>query len=442
MTTTAPPPARPTAIPGPPGHPLLGMANELRRDLLGTMLDGYRQYGDLVTYRIGPGWKWLGPPAVAVYHPDGVRQVLTNPQVFNRRTAGFETLTEMFGEGLLTSDGDLWKRQRRTLQPLFTPQRVAGYTDLMTAEAQRLARSTEADTVVDLHELMQVYALRVVGRALFSDEVDDVATELQRLVPLASDLSIARSMQIVRLPLAAPTVRNLRFTRASAALYAIMDRILARLADRVDTDNDDLLSRLRTARDPETGQPLSPQEIRDQALVFLLAGHETTAGALTFTLHLLGHHPDIQDRVAAGGPDLVRAALLEGMRLYPPAHSTERRAAVDTEILGRPIPAGSPVLVSPWVTHRRPDFWPDPERFDPDRFLGERDRQRPRYTYFPFGGGPRSCIGEHFALLEATVLLSTVLARYRVESLDPQPRVTPLITLRPAAPVRAVLHAR
>jgi cytochrome P450 len=442
MTTTAPPPARLPAIPGPPGFPLLGMAPALRRDLLGTMLGGFHRYGDLVTYQIGPRWKRLGPAAVAVHHPDGVRQVLTNPQVFSRRTAGFEVLTEMLGEGLLTSDGDLWKRQRRTLQPLFTPRRVAGYTDLMTAEAERVAadRSISPGSVADLHELMQVYTLRVVGRALFGDEVDDVVPDLQRLVPLASDLSLARSMRIARLPLRYPTPRNRHFKRVSAQLYAIVDRIIARRAATVDAGNDDMLSRLHTARDPDTGQPLSRAEIRDQVLVFLLAGHETTAGALTFTLHLLGRHPDIQERVAADDPALVRAAVLEGMRLFPPAHTTSRWTIADTEILGRPLPAGTPVMVSPWVTHRHPDFWPDPERFDPGRFLGEHDR--PRYAYFPFGGGPRSCIGEQFALLEATVLLRTLLSRYRVESLDARMRLAPLITLRPTDPVRAVLHTR
>jgi cytochrome P450 len=411
------------------------------------MLAGFHRYGDVVTYRIGARWQRLGSDIVAAHHPEGVRQVLTSPQVFSRRTAGFETLTAMLGEGLLTSDGDLWKRQRRTLQPLFTPRRVAGYTELMEAEAARLLEGdgVTPGSVVDLHELMGRYALRVVGRALFGEEVDDVVPDLLRLVPSASDLSLARGMQLARLPLGVPTPRNRRFTRVSAELYEIVERILARRGLSNSGTDDDMLSRLHAARDPETGQPLSLQEIRDQVLVFLLAGHETTAGALTFTLHLLGRHPEIQERVANGDADLVRAAVLEGMRLYPPAHTTERRAAVDTEIAGYPVPAGTTVLVSPWVTHRHPDFWPEPERFDPDRFVSEGSaggRDRPRYSYFPFGGGPRSCIGEHFAMLEATVLLRTLLTRYRIESLDARLRLTPLITLRPAAPVRALLHPR
>jgi cytochrome P450 len=418
--------------PGPAGHPVLGMVPAFRRDMLGTMLAGFHTYGDVVAYRFGPRWM---PPVVMAHHPESIHEVLTNGRVFSRRTTGFEVLTELIGTGLLTSDGEVWLRQRRTLQPLFTPRRVAGYTELMTAEAERVAAAPRGSTV-DLHQLMQVYTLRVVGRALFGDDVDEAVPELQRLVPVTSDLALARTLQLVRAPLSWPTPRARRIVRERAAQYAIVDRIIARHAG---TDGNDMISRLRAARDPETGQPLSAAEIRDQVLVFLLAGHETTAGALTFTLHLLGRHPEIQERVAADG-DLARAALLEGMRLYPPAYSTERRADADTTLRGRRVPAGTRVMLSSYVTHRHPDFWPEPERFDPGRFTGEQ--KRPRYAYFPFGGGPRSCIGEHFALLEATILLRTILARHRVEALDASLRLAPMITLRPAGPVRAVLTAR
>jgi cytochrome P450 len=437
------PQARPPAIPGPPGHPLLGVAPAFRRDLLGMLLDGFHEYGDLVTYRFGPRWgpRKANRQAVAVHHPDGVHQVLTNGRVFTRRTVAFDVLTEMLGGGLLTSDGEVWVRQRRTLQPLFTPRRVAGYADLMAAEAEQLAAGpgVEDGATVNLHELMQLYTLRVVGRALFGDDVDDAVPDLQRLVPLSGDLALARTMQLTRRPLGVPTPRNRRFRQVRDAQYAVVDRIIARRADDQPADRDDMLSRLRAARDPQTGEPLSEREIRDQVLVFLLAGHETTAGALTFTLHLLGRHPEIQDQVAAD-PGLIRPAVLEGMRLYPPVYTTERRVVTDTEIAGHHIPAGTPVVVSPWVTHRHPEFWPQPGSFDPGRFTGDHDR--PRYAYFPFGGGARSCIGEHFALLESTVLLHTLLARYRIESLDAHIPLTPLITLRPAVPVRAIMHAR
>lgn len=438
-STTAP------AAPGPSGHAVLGMAPEFRRDMLGTLLTGFHTYGDVVSYHFGPrrGPRAVSQDVVMAHHPDGIHEILTTTRVFSRRTTGFQVLTELIGTGLLTSDGDVWLRQRRTLQPLFTPRRVAGYTELMTAEAERIAAEPRfaPDTVVDLHRLMQRYTLRVVSRALFGDEVDDAVPQLQRLIPVLGDLALARSLQLVRPPLSWPTPRSRRIGRERATQYAIVDGIIARHG--TDGDSDDMISRLRAARDPETGQPLSTEEIRDQVLVFLLAGHETTAGALTFALYLLGRHPEVQDRVAAGGdpdPDLVRAVLLESMRLYPPAYTTERLADIDTTIGGYHVPAGTRVMISPFVTHRHPEFWPDPDRFDPDRFTGRQDR--PRYAYFPFGGGPRSCIGEHFALLEATVLLRTLLARHRIEALDERLRLAPMITLRPAGPVRALLSPR
>lgn len=437
-------------MPGPSGSSLLGSAPAFRRDLPGALLDGLHRYGDTVGYRFGPRRpRALRRDLVAVHHPDDIRRVLTSGQLFVRRTTGFEILTELLGEGLLTADGEVWLRQRRTLQPLFTPRRVAGYVALMAAEADRLLADpavVEGETV-DVHELMQLYTLRVVGRALFGDDVDDSVPALRRLVPLAGELVVDRARQLTRTPLHWPTPRNRKLTRARAEQYAIVDRILAgRPAGAADDERDDMLSRLRAARDPQTGQPLSEQEIRDQVLVFLLAGHETTAGALTFTLHLLGRHQAIQDEVAAAcaapdaDHDLPRAAVLEGMRMFPSVHLMERLVATDTEISGYPVPAGTMVIASPWVTHRHPRYWPDPDRFDPHRFTGTHDR--PRYAYFPFGGGPRSCIGEHFAMMEAAVLLRAILSRYRVTALDAGLQLQPLITLRPSAPVRVVLHRR
>src|SRR6266542_2634677 len=389
-------------IPGPAGHPILGMGPAFRRDPLCCMLDGFREYGDLVAYPFGPRRGPLRRVAVAAYHPDYVHQVLTTTgPAFGRQTVGFSTLAEVLGRGLLTTEGEVWRRQRRTLQPLFTRRRVAGYTELMCAEAEWAVAEGAGGAAVDLHALMQRYALRVVGRALFGEDIEEIIGELQPLVPALSDLVMQRTTQVMRMPLDWPTLRNRRLSRLRDTEYALVDRILAERADPAAVSSDDLLSRLYAARDPDTGLPLSAQEIRDQVLVFLMAGHETTAGALTFTLYLLGRDP---------------------------------------EIAGYLVPRGTAVFLSSWVTHRHPVFWPEPDRFDPQRFLGDQDR--PRYAYFPFGGGPRSCIGEHFALLEATVLLQALLSRYRVVALDAELPVAPLVTLRPAAPVRARLSPR
>jgi cytochrome P450 len=439
-------------MPGPKGNPFVGMALEFRRGVLPTLLRGFHEYGDLVAYRFGPARGPMRQFGVAAHHPDLVQQVLTESErTYGKDTLGFQILSDLLGRGLLTTEGELWRRQRRTLAPLFTPRRVAHYADLMRDEADRLVRESPptADPAGratgprdggqhDLHALMMRYTLRVVGRALFGEDVDEAIPALRTLVPLGGRLTQQRTLQFVRFPLGWPTPRNRRMRTVRAAQYEIVDRILARHTSAANT-TDDLVTRLQAARDPDTGAPLSAGEIRDQVLVFLLAGHETTAGALTFTLHLLGRHPELQEK-AVGDDQLLRASLLEGMRLFPPAYLTERITLADTAIGGFDVPRGTLVVVSPWVTHRHPAYWPEPERFDPYRFVGEHDR--PRYAYFPFGGGPRSCIGEHFAMLEAEILLRSLLNRYRVESLGTDVELAAHVTLRPAGPVLARLHSR
>ncbi len=459
------PPVQPLAeIPGPPGNGFLGSAARFQKDLLGTLTDGHREYGDLVRYEVLPGIPRLGVTLVVAHHPDDVRTVLTQTERgLSKDTLGFRVLAEMLGRGLLTTEGATWKRQRRTVQPLFTPRTINRYAELMAAEATRLDLP---DGDFDLDLAMRRYTLRVVGRALFSEDIDDTVPALHKLVPELSDITVRRTFQPFRVPLNVPTPRNLAARRVLRQQDAIVRRILTGAAAGAGVEaeaaargagTDDLLTRLRAARDPETGEPLSAEEIRDQVLVFLLAGHETTAVALTATLHLLGNHPDEQDKIAAelaealaGRPapspeDLprlvrTRAALCEAMRLYPPAYLTERVTATELHLGGHLLPPGVIVMVAPWTTHRHPEFWPDPERFDPSRFVG--DHGRPHYAYFPFGGGPRGCVGEHFAMLEATVLLATVLVKHQVTALRPELPMQPLITLRPTAPVPAHLTPR
>lgn len=431
-----------TSIPRPAGHPLLGVVPAFVRDMLGTLEQTFAEHGDLVAYRFGPRRPaWLGRDVFGVYHPDDIARAMNDTAVFGRDTAGFKVIRESIGDGLLTLEGETWRRHRRTVRALFSGRRVAGYAGLMAQEADRIVGDTETGTI-DLHDLMQRYTLRVVGRALFGDDIEDVVTELQELVPLLGETSTARRLQLFTVPLSVPTPRNRTLRTVRRRLFAVADAVLARPGH--DPDADDLLTRLRAARDPETGAGLSAQEVRDEVLGFLLAGHETTAGALTFTLHELGRKPDWQDRLAnATGEDadnLVRAAVQEGMRLYPPAHATERVTLTGTEIAGHRVPAGAQILISPWVTHRHPEFWPDPSAYDPGRFLGKQDR--PRYAYFPFGGGTRACIGMQFALLESTVLLKTLLSRFRIDTTGHDMTVKPLLTLRPDGPVRGVVDRR
>lgn len=450
-------------IPGPAGGWLLGNAYDFRRDLLGTLTRGMHEYGDVVRFPAGPRNTRFRVQLVVLHHPRDVQQVLTQTEkTFTKDTVVFQAMAEMLGKGLLTTVGDDWKRQRRIVQPLFTPRHVEGYLTLMAEESAALAAKAPADgSGVDLHLMMMRYALRVVGRALFGDDIEDMVPVLDELVPEASSITRRRMFTSFKTPLSwrSPTTRRARYLKARQ--YQVVDEILARSPapgqPSYDEGRDDLVTRLRQATDPETGGHIDEGEVRDQALIFLMAGHETTAGALTFTLHLLGRHPRVQDDVAGEAREvlgtgdtvtpeqlgrlvLTKAALQEGMRLFPSAHTTDRLTVEPVDVGGYRLPAGQQVLVSPWTTHRHPEIWPDPLRFDPQRFLGAADR--PRYAYFPFGGGPRACVGEHFAMLEAVTLLAMLLRSRRVTALRPDLPVAPNVTLRPVGAVPASFETR
>ncbi len=447
-----------TAIPGPTDHPLLGSARALRGDLLRTLEDGFARYGDVVAYRVGPARGPRRPQrlVVAARHPDDVRRAMVQTDVFVRRVPSYDVLGELLGDTIVTMEGARWQRQKRMLQPLFTRQHVARYAGLLETEANDVvARWRElGERPVDVAQAMERYALRVLGQTIFAQEdgIDaDTVAALERLVPRVGTQVVARVTQVLRLPLRWPTARNRRFLALRAELRETIERVAARREQASHGDDPgagDLLSRLRAARDPEDGAVLTDREVRDEAMLFLLAGHTTTADVLTSALHLLGCHPAVQERVAAsaagdladGPDDLVRAAVQEAMRLHPPSYALGRRAAVDTELGGYAVPAGALVLVVPWATHRDPRFWPDPERFDPARFVGEQ--RRPPFAYLPFSGGRRACIGRHLAMLESTILVRALLRSYRLESLDPTLPLSPLISMRPSGAVRVRFHPR
>jgi cytochrome P450 len=438
------------ASPGPAGHPLLGMAGALRGDLLGTLQAGFAAHGDVVAFRVGParGPRRLQRQVVAFRHPDDVRRVFTDREAFTRRTTSFGVLRELFGVNLVTADGDDWRRQKRLLQPLFTRAAAGRYAALIEDEARAVVERVgrEPGDTIDGLRTMERYALRVLGRTLFKDDrgIDETTVAaLERLVPVVGRQLHARARQPLRLPLDWPTPRNRRFAETRDALRATIERVLARQQDASPArlDSVDLLSELRNARDPEGERPLSTEEVRDQALIFLIAGHTTTSNALCSTLYLLGRHPAIQEQIAEGGDELARAAVQEGLRLYPPSYVLGRRVGADgAEVAGYELPPRTDVLVAPWSTHRHPEFWSDPELFDPCRFVG--GHERPAYAWFPFGGGARTCIGRHLALLESSILVRTLLERCRLESLDLHYPMSQLTSVRPSRPVRIACRPR
>ena len=448
-----------TEVPGPAGTPLLGSMLDLKQDSLGTFLRSRSEHGDVVRFTAGP--PGLRAVVYGVFSAAGAQQVLaTESANFRKDNAFYQEVRESFGNGLLTSQDEDYLRQRRLVQPLFTRRRVDGYADAVAVEVAAVLASwrDSGRTSVDVLDEMTVLALRAVARILFGTDVAEAVEVVERCFPALGDYVLRRGYSPVKLPRNWPTPGNRRAAAVHEELYAVCDRIIAeRRASGTDPGAQDLLTLLAEAESAEDGS-FDASELREQVLVFLLAGHETTATSLAFALHLLGRHPEEQkraqeevDRVLAGrtptAADLetlpyLTQVLKEAMRLFPAAPVIGRRAVESTVIDGHTIPAGADVIVAPWVTHRHPDHWPDPERFDPDRFTPEAEADRPRYAWFPFGGGPRACIGQHFSMLESVIALAMILQEYGFEAIDTEVPLSSAITLRAEGPARCTLIPR
>jgi cytochrome P450 len=360
------------------------------------------------------------------------------------------------GGNLLDLPHHEWLPRRRALQPMFTKQRVPRYAGHMAAAAQALVDGWRDDVTVDLDTECRALTLRALGRSVLGLDLDARADTVGPALRCALSWIADRALRPVNLPQWAPTPGQQRARRANATLHQLAAEILA--AVRADPERDAPLVRaLLAAADPHTGQPLSDDDICHELVLFILAGHDTTSSTLTYSLWALGHHPAIQDRVvdevsALGDrpltPDDVPRlgytvrVLHEALRLCPPAAGTPRMLNKDLAVDGYRVEAGTMAVVSFYAMHRDPYLWDRPLTFDPDRFLPERSRGRSRWQYLPFGGGPRSCIGDHFAMLEATLALATIIRGARIESLkDDFPLATPF-TVVAAEPVDARVHAR
>ena len=426
---------------GPLGH--LRLAQE---DQLGLFLRSREACGDVSRFR------FLVLPAHLLAHPDHVRHVLVdNHRAYDKQSKGFNVLRLVLGNGLLTSEGDFWRRQRRIAQPAFHRDRVASFAKVMVRAAEdthgRWIDVAQAGGTLDVAAEMMRLTLRIAGETLLSTDVsadaDVVGTSVSTLLEEAS----ARILRPASLPLSWPTPHNKRLLAALHAIDAIVRRMIEERRRAAERPND-LLSMLMDARDEETGEGMTDQQLRDEVLTIFLAGHETTANALAWTFYLLSKHPDAARRMHAeladvlGGrpPEIAdlgklvytTAVLKESMRLYPPAWLIGRRVVEADVVDGYELPVDSIAFVSPYVTHRHPAFWQNPEGFDPERFLPERAAEIPRYAYFPFGAGPRICIGQGFAMIEAQLLLGTLCQKLRLDLVPGHPIVPqPSITLRP-----------
>ncbi|MGB7870593.1 MAG: cytochrome P450 [Mycobacterium sp.] len=427
---------------------------------LRSLIDGHQELldagGPVTRMVLGP--KWLFPTAVLIASPQGARDVLGRTAEIADRGGVTSTIQmrRLMGGNLLDLPHHEWLPRRRALQPMFTKQRVPRYAGHMAAAAQALVDGWRDDMTVDLDTECRALTLRALGRSVLGLDLDARADTVGPALRTALSWIADRALRPVNLPQWVPTPGQQRARRANATLHQLAAEILA--AVRADPDRDAPLVRaLLAAADPHTGQPLSDDDICHELVLFILAGHDTTSSTLTYSLWALGHHPAIQDRVfdevsALGDrpltPDDVPRlghtvrVLHEALRLCPPAAGTPRMLNKDLAVDGYRLEAGTVAVVSFYAMHRDPYLWDRPLTFDPDRFLPERSRGRSRWQYLPFGGGPRSCIGDHFAMLEATLALATIIRAARVESLkDDFPLATPF-TVVAAEPVDARVHAR
>jgi cytochrome P450 len=442
-----------TRAPVAPGLPLFGNLLEFRRDPLRFLCAMRETHGDVVEVAIGPMKTTL------VSHPDLIEDILvTRSRLWQKDRFLQTSLRPVLGDGLLSSEGDFWRKQRRLAQPAFHRDRIAAYAGMMVDQATRLVRTWREGEVRDVHRDMMRLTLAIVAQTLFGadvrDHAEDVGKALEAVLAVVADPVELLIPLLKRLP----TPKRKRFDRAVARLDTIIYRVMEERRRAASAETVDLLSMLLHAQD-EDGSRMSDRQLRDECLTLFLAGHETTAINLSWTWLLLSRHPEVRRKLAAELDDVLgdRSAtfadvpklrytghvIAESLRLYPPAWSLGREAREDVDVGGYRIPRGHQVWFCPWAIHRDARWFDEPDLFRPERWEGDFAKRLPRYAYFPFGGGPRLCIGQAFAQLEAVLVLATLAHAFDVEVLQsPRPTPEPSVTLRPRHGLRGRLSRR
>lgn len=412
-----------------------------------------REFGDIVHYSFGP---------LHVYqlsHPDLARQVLVEqPEKFHKPGLVKGAFRPFAGEGLITSDGALWKQQRKLIQPAFHHRQLAVYADVMTDHAKSMMDSFTDGEVRNIGAEMARLTLGIVIKSLFGADLPREAEEISRSMLAVLDAANQRLNSVMRVPSWIPTARNLRERRALAGMDATIQAMIRKRRASAES-SDDLLAVLLRAVDEESGVRISDRQLRDEVMTLFLAGHETTANALTWTWYVLSRHPEVEARLleelqrelAGGTPSLsdlpklpyTEMVIREVVRLYPPAPGVAREPIEDVTIGGYDVAKGSLVVINTYAMHHDERFFHDPERYDPGRFAPGWEERVPHYAYLPFGAGPRVCIGNAFASMEARLILATVAQYYRLSSeADEAIKPIQLVTLRPSRPVRMRLRRR
>ena len=456
MTTTTPSPAAadasspaPLTPPGPPSRWPLGNLREIipGETRFRTVLGWQRRYGDVFRVMLGTREE------IVLLHPDHIQHVLVGNARNYPKSDLVHKLRTFLGNGLVTSEGDFWLRQRRMMQPHFHMKAIAGLAGTMGRVAAEVAADwrghAERGAEIEVtHEMMRL-TLRVIGLTMLGVDVEGRTARLGAAIEVLLRESSAKMLSLVDPPLWVPTPTNRRFLEARAIVDEAVQAIIAeRRAAGPRADGGDLLDMLLAAVDEDTGEGMTDRQLRDEVVTIFLAGHETTALALSWTWYLLSRHPLAERKLHAeldevlGGraptladlPALAYTGMVleEAMRLYPPVYYLGRQAAEDDVVGGFRVPKGAMIGINMFVTHRHPDFWENPEGFDPERFSPERSAGRHKFAYLPFGGGGRVCIGSNFALMEAKIVLATLAQQYRLALRPEHPVVyDPIVTLRP-----------
>ncbi|HYT24474.1 MAG TPA: cytochrome P450 [Candidatus Polarisedimenticolia bacterium] len=439
--------------PGPKGRFLIGSLIEISRDWLGFYKNCADQYGDVVRVHLAH------VPVYLVVHPRDIETVLVTNAAKFTKSEDYRALARVLGRGLLTSEGDFWRRQRSLIQPAFHRQSILAYAEVMTRAAGRMLDSWNEKSERNIHEDLMRVTLEIVGQCLYGAEVTNAAERVGHAMEVVTGRFIINASLAMLFRFDIPVRLAIREWRAIRELNEIIGGII-RERRSSDQPREDLLDMLLRARDAD-GNPMSDTQLRDEVMTLFLAGHETTAIALSWACYLICQNADIEARLAEelqtvlGGrvptpEDLPRLrytemVLKETMRLYPAVWGIGRRAMEDCELGGYRVPAGSNVFILQWRTQRDARFFPDPDRFDPERWREDpvRSGKIPRFAYFPFGGGPRVCVGASFAMMEATLLLAMIQQRFHLEVVPGHPiEIFASVTLRPKYGIRVIPRRR
>jgi cytochrome P450 len=439
-------------LPGPEAHTLVGNLLDFGNDPLGFLTKCAREYGDIVPLRLGL------TPACLVNQPDYIEQVLKDRLLFVKRR-GSSVGRSLLGEGLLTSEGESWFRQRRLAQPVFQQKRIAGYGEIMVAYTEQMLNEWQDGETRDVHEDMMRLTLNIVMKALFNRDVTQGEAKIvAHTLDVAMNWFESKRKQNFLILEWFPRPENVRYRNAIQEMDKTIYNIIEQRRSSGE-DPGDLLSMLMQARDEDDGSQMTDKQLRDEMVTLITAGHETTANTLAWTWMLLSQHPEVQTKLleelqeVLGGrsptvADMPRLrytnmVIKEVMRVYPTVSLMNREASEDCKIGDYEIPAGCAIIMSQWVMHRDPRYFEDPEAFKPERWAGDLEKQLPRGVYFPFGDGPRFCIGKGFALMEAVLLLATIAQKFQL-TLVPDHAIVPQpsITLRPEYGIKVVLHQR